>query len=263
VSAGVTPRPPRPLWVAAGLSVALAGPAAAAEPDGWALDLTGDRAGITLFGGHDTWWSGRAQVGFRREGKGGAFAAVEAYRRFGATDTTFVAAGWRHVDQWSFYAEAGVTPGADFYYRHSVEVEAYRRIRGPWVPHLGYRYWQFPGATLHLVSPRVTRYGARSEIHARLILVRNATTGRGSAAVFARGHWDVRPRLRVGAGFAAGERIFDVTSLPGDPAPGWVVFGEARVGVGPRDSVGLTLRRAAEGSEFDQTAIGLSYRRTF
>lgn len=246
-----------------GLSLAIGLPARAAEPDGWALDLNGDRAGITLFDSADTWWSGRAQLGFRREGKGGAFAAVEAYRRFDATDTTLLAAAWRHVRKWSFYAEAGVTPGADFYYRHSTEVEAYRQVRGPWVAHAAYRYWRFPGQTVHLVSPRVTRYGARTGIHARLSLVRNATSGTSSASVFARGHWDLRPRLRLGAGFAVGERIFDVTSLPRDPASGWVAFAEARVGVGPRDSIGLTLRAAEEGSDFDQTAIGVSYRRTF
>ena len=254
----------RRLATAAGLSLAVALPSGAAEPDGWAFYLGGDRAGIRLFDGRDTWWGGRAQLGVRREGKGGAFVAVEAYRRFDRTDTTLVAAGWRHVRQWSFYAEAGVTPGADFYYRRSAEVEAYRRVGdSAWVPHLAYRYWLFPGQSVHLVSPRVTRYGPRSELHARLSLVRNTTTGTGSASVFARGHWDVRARLRLGAGFALGERIFDVTSLPRDPAPGWVAFAEARLGVSPRDSVGLTLRAAEEGSDFDQTAIGVSYRRTF
>ena len=247
-----------------GLSLALRPPAWAADPDGWAVDLSGDRAGITLFDSADTWWSGRAQVGFRRDGKGGAFAAVEAYRRFDSTDTTLIAAGWRHVRRWSFYAEAGVTPRADFYYRRSAEVEAYRQVGdSKWVPHLAYRYWRFPGQSVHLLSPRVTRYGGRSELHARLSLVRNTTTGTDSASMFARGHWDARPRLRLGAGFAVGERIFDVTSLPRDPAPGWVAFAEARVGVGPRDSIGVTLRAAEEGSDFDQTAIGVTYRRTF
>ncbi len=253
----------RGLVAAAGLSLATL-PSIAADGDGWALHLSGDRAGIALFGGRDTWWTGRALLGFQRAGKGGAFGAVEAYRRFDATDTTFLAGGWRHVRQWSFYAEAGVTPGADFYYRRSVEVEAYRRVgESAWVPHLGYRYWLFPGQSVHLLSPRVTRYGARSELHARLSLVRNATTGTDSASVFARGHWDVRPRLRLGGGFAAGERIFDVTSLPRDPAPGWVAFAEARFGVSPRDHVGIVLRRAAEGSDFDQTAVGVTYRRSF
>lgn len=253
------------LLFAAGLWLtALGAPAFAGEPAVWSLDLLGDRAGITLFGGRDTWWTGRAQIGFRRQDWGGAFAAVEIYRRFDATDATVLAAGWRHRGPWSFYAEAGVTPNADFYYRHSAEVEAYRRVgKSAWVPHLAYRYWRFPAATVHLLSPRVTRYGARSELHARVSLVRNATEGTDSASLFARGHWDLRPRLRLGAGFAAGERIFDVTSLPREPAPGWVAFLEARVGVGPRDSVGVTLRAAEEGSDFDQTGIAMTYRRTF
>ena len=247
------------------LTVVGAASARAQEPEGWTLYLTGDRAAITLFDGDDTWWTGRAQLGVRREGKGGAFGAVEAYRRFGATDTTLIAAGWRHVRQWSFYAEGGLTPEADFHYRRSVEVEAWRRIGDSvWVPHLGYRYYLWPGdQVLHLLSPRVTRFGARSELHARLILVHNATRGTDSAAVFVRGHRDVRPRLRLGAGLAKGERIFDVTSLPGEPAPGWVAFAEAHVGVGPRDRLGLTVRVAEEGSEFSQTGVTLHYRRSF
>jgi YaiO family outer membrane protein len=231
------------------------------------LYLGTDWARIRLFEGREAWWTGRAQVGFQREATGGAFAAVEGYRRFHATDTTFVAAGWRHLGRWSLYAEAGVTPAANFYYRRSVEVEAYRRVgHSAWVPHLGYRYWRFPGLPeqdVHLLSPRITRYGARSELHARLILVRNTTQGTGSAAVFARGHWDARPRLRLGGGFAVGERIFDITSLPGQPAHGWVVFAEAHLGLSARDRLGVVLRRAAEGSDFDQTGIGLLYRRTF
>jgi YaiO family outer membrane protein len=245
---------------------ALAGgvPAHAQEPEGWTLHVSGERAGVTLFDQPGTWWTGRVQLGVRREGKGGAFGAVEAYRRFGLDDVTVVAAGWRHAGPWSFYAEGGVTPDANFYYRHSAEVEAYRTIRSSrWVPHLGYRYWRFPQDSVHLLSPRITRYGARSEIHARLILVRNATRDTDSAAVFARGWYDATPRLRLGGGFAKGERIFDVTSLPRDPAPGWVVFGEARVGVTARDAVGVVLRAAEEKEDFDLFGVTLSYRRAF
>ena len=248
-------------------SVALLGTASsgtAADAGAWALDLSGDRAGVSLGTSRTSWWSGRGQLTWRREGKGGVFAAVEGYRRFGATDTTFIAAGWRQLRRWSFYAEGGVTPEADFYYRRSVEVEAYRRVgESVWVPHLGYRYWLFPGQHVHLVSPRLTRYGARSELHARLSFVRNTTHGTSSESGFVRGHFDVRPRLRLGAGVAVGERIFDVTALPRDPSPGWVVFAEARVGLGDGNSVGVLAKVAEEGSTFDQTAFGLTYRRTF
>jgi YaiO family outer membrane protein len=235
----------------------------AADADGWALDLSGDRAGVSLGSSRASWWSGRAQLTHRREGKGGAFVAVEPLRRFSSTDVTFIAAAWRHAGAWSFYVEAGATPGADFHYRRSGEVEAYRRVKGAWVAHAGYRYWAFPGQSVHLVSPRVTRYGGRSELHARLSLVRNTTHGTSSESGFVRGHFDVRPRLRLGGGVAVGERIFDVTALPRDPSPGWVAFAEARFAVGNGDSVGVLAKVAEEGSTFDQTAFGLSYRRTF
>ena len=229
----------------------------------WSLDLYGDRAAVALGDSHPTWWSGRAQVTRTREGVGGAFVAVEPMRRFSLTDVTFIGAAWRHRGPWSFYGEAGVTPGADFHYRHSAEIEAYRRVTGGWAAHAAYRYWAFPGQSVHLVSPRVTRYGSRSEIHARLSLVSNATHGTRSESVFMRAFYDVRPRLRLGGGFAWGERIFDVTSLPREPAPGWVAFAEARVGLGKGHSVGIVGRVAEEGSTFDQAAVGLGYRKVF
>ena len=80
-----------------GVVLATASWGTAADADGWALDLSGDRAGVSLGTSRTTWWSGRGQLTWRREGKGGAFAAVEGYRRFGATDTTFIAAGWRQL----------------------------------------------------------------------------------------------------------------------------------------------------------------------
>lgn len=234
-----------------------------AEPDGWALDLVADRAAVTLGTSRAAWWNGRAQLTWRREDRGGAFFAVEPLRRFSSTDVTFIAASWRHAGAWSFYAEAGATPNANFHYRHSGEVEAYRRVKGAWVAHAGYRYWAFPGQSVHLLSPRVTRYGGRSEFHARLSMVRNTTHGTRSESALVRGHVDVHRQLKLGGGVAVGERIFDVTSLPGDPAPGWVAFAEARIAVGSGDSVGVVARMAEEGSTFAQKAIGFMYRRTF
>jgi YaiO family outer membrane protein len=237
--------------------------AAAADEDGWTLDVAGDRAAVALGDLRSEWWTGRAQLGFRRAGEGGAFAAVESLRRFGATDTTFIAAGWRHAGPWSAYLEAGATPRADFHYRRSAEVEVFRRVKGPWVAHAAARLWAYPEQAVRMFSPRLTRYGGRSEVHARLYLVRNTTTGTSSRAALVRGHYDLSPRLRLGVGAAKGERIFDVTALPRDPAPGWVAFAEVRAGIGSRDSLGLLVRVAEEGSSFDQTAIGLAYRRSF
>lgn len=240
-------------------------PAMAFEPpQGWTLDISGDRAAVRLGASDTRWWSGRAQLSYRREGKGGVLFAIEPLRRFAATDLTLIAAGWRHDGPWSFYAEGGATPAADFHYRYSTEVEAYRRLgAGPWAAHAGYRYWAYTGQALHLFSPRLTRYGARSEVHGRVSIVHNATTAERSESAMARGHYDVRPWLRLGGGIAVGERIFDVTALPREPAPGWVAFAEARIAVGARDSVALLGRIAEEGSTFDQTAFGLSYRRSF
>ena len=238
-------------------------PARAADPDGLTLDLTGDRAAVTLGATRTAWWSGRAQLTYRREQTGGAFVAVEPLRRFDRTDTTFIAAGWRHAGGWSLYGEAGATPHADFHYRRSGEVEVFRRLSGPWVPHVSYRYFAFPGQNVSLIQPAVTRYGGRSEILARVSLADNTTTGVHSTAAFVRARYDVTPRVTVGAGVAAGERIFDVTALPRDPAPGWVAFAEARLAVGARDSVGIVARLAAEGSTFDQSAVGVTYRRRF
>jgi YaiO family outer membrane protein len=218
---------------------------------------------VSLGSARTAWWTGRAQVTYRREHKGGAFLAVEPLRRFDRTDTTLSAAGWRHLGAWSLSGEAGATPRADFHYRRSGEIEVFRRLSGPWVPHLGYRYFAFPAQSVSLIQPAVTRYGARSELLARISFADNATTGVHSASVLVRGRYDASPRVTVGGGIAVGERIFDVTALPRDPAPGWVAFAEARVAAGRATSVGILVRVAEEGSSFDQAALGLTYRRAF
>jgi YaiO family outer membrane protein len=231
-------------------------------PTGWALDVSGDRAGVRSGASRTSWWSGHAQITYRRESKGGFLVAVQPLRRFGLSDTTFMAAGWRHSGPWSVYAGVGATPRADFHYRRSGEVEVYRRVAGPWVAHANYRYLVYPSQSVHLLAPSVTRYGGRSEFHARLTLGRN-TTHKGSKSALVRGYLDVNPRLRLGGGVAFGERIFDVTALPRDSARGFLVFVDARVAIGGGYSVGVLARVAEEGSSFDQTAVGLTFRKTF
>ena len=250
-----------PILVA--LSLVIASRGTAAQPDPWALDLSEDRAGVSLGTARTAWWSGRAQLSYRREGKGGALLAVEPLRRFDATDTTFIAAGWRQVGPWTAYAEAGGTPNADFHYRYSGQLEVFRRITGPWVGHAAYRHLAYSSQTVQLNSASLTREGGRTTLDSRLTLARNTTTDKNSLSVLARGHVDVRPGLRLGGGIAIGDRIFDVTSLAGDPVRGWVAFADARVGVGRGQFVGLHARVAEEGSTFHQTAVGLTYRRTF
>lgn len=234
-----------------------------AEAGPWALDLSGDRAGVSLGDFRTAWWTGRAQLSYRREGKGGALVAVQPLRRSGAADTTLIAAGWRHAGPWSVYAEVGGTPSADFHYRRAGELEVFRRLTGPWVGHASYRYLAYSAQTVHVSSARITREGPRSELHARLILARNATQDTNSEAVVVRGRFDVNARLRVGGGVAIGERIFDVTGVPLDPAQGWVAFGDARVAIGDGNYVGVDARVAEEGPTFRQVAFGLSYRRSF
>jgi len=48
--------------VAVLLVVVAASPTESADPDGWAVDLTGDRAGVSLGTSRSVWWSGRAQL---------------------------------------------------------------------------------------------------------------------------------------------------------------------------------------------------------
>lgn len=240
-----------------------AAPAHAADADGFTLDLSADRAGVSVGDARTVWWTGRAQLTYRRAGTGGAFVAVEPLRRFDRSDATLVAAGWRHLGGWSLYAEAGATPHADFHYRRSAEIELFRRLGGPWVPHASYRYFAFPSQNVRLIQPAVTRYGRRSELTARVSFASNTTTGVRSTSVFARGRYDVTPRVTLGGGAAVGERIFDVTALSREPAAGWVAFAEARLATGGSTSVGFLARVAEEGSSFDQAAFGVSYRRSF
>ena len=134
-----------------------------------------------------------------------------------------------------------------------------RDVGGGWVVHAGYRYFEFPGANVHLASPAVTWYTARGEAHLRTYLGRNTTLHDDSWSILARGLRDVGQRWRLGGGFAVGERLFDVTSLAGVPARGWIVFAEARHRIGSNASVGAVVRVAHEDPDFRQVGLTLNF----
>src|SRR6185503_16263512 len=81
--------------------------AEADEPDGWRVELGGERAATALGGGDLTWWSGRATLGWRRTSQGGAQISVEPQHRGAASDVALVALGYRFLGRWTIAGQAG------------------------------------------------------------------------------------------------------------------------------------------------------------
>jgi YaiO family outer membrane protein len=202
------------------------------------------------------------QASFKREGRGGLAFGLEPLRRWERTDVALAASGYRHLGRWTASAQIGLTPKADFYYRRSLEGEMARRVVGTWVVHAGYRWLSFPGATVQVLTPAVSYYAARGELQARGYLSRNATVGSRGGALLLRGEWQASPAVRLTGGVAVGERIFDVVSLSGQPAAGFVAFTGARFRMTSRDVLGVDVRLAHEQPSFREAALGLSYRRS-
>lgn len=93
--------------------------------------------------------------------------------------------------------------------------------------------------------------------------MRNQTLAVSSEAYLLRGVWDVKPRIRLAGGVAVGERIFDVTSLAGEPAEGWVAFQSAMFRLNEKNAVGVAVNLAHEKPSFDKRSLGFFYRRAF
>jgi len=247
-----------------GLLILLPALQAAAQNGVWAVQTDAERADVS-FGKTDlVWWTGRLQLSYRAEGKGGVFFTVEHQDRETMNDTTIIASGYRHLDEdWTLSGQAAVTPNADFNYKHMGQVEVHRRLVGTLVGHVGYQYLRFTTATVHLFMPTLTYYHARGEVQARGFLGRNEDTGHEPRAVLFRAQHDVTEKLRLHGGVSVGEGIFDITSLAGKAPEGWVVFFNPEFRLTPKDSIGAVLLRAHEDPDFEKRSLGLYYRRVF
>jgi YaiO family outer membrane protein len=237
--------------------------AEADEPDGWRVELGGERAEVGLGGGDLTWWSGRAALGWRRANLGGAQVSVEPQHRESASDVALVAQGYRFLGRWTIAGQAGVTPQADFYYRSALEAEVARKLGRGLVVHTAWRRLDFPTARADLLIPSLTWYTARGDIQTRVFLGHNKTHDTSSRAVLLRGNWQAWRVVRLQAAAAIGQRLFDVTSLTRDPQPGWIVAAGARFSLSSRQWIGVDLRRSHEDPSFDQTSLALSMGRSF
>lgn len=180
------------------------------------------------------------------------------------SDVTLVSRGYWHAGDWTFSADGGVTPRADFLYRAKGGGEISYRVIGTFVASGGYHYLQFPSADIHQFEPALTWYHARGEVQGRLYVTRNATRTRTSTTTLVRAAYDVTPRLRLGGGASVGDRIFfDIASLPSGSAKARVGFAETRVGLTEHDFITAVITAAREDPGFRYASLTLGYRRVF
>jgi YaiO family outer membrane protein len=198
-----------------------------------------------------------------RTGQGGWLFAVEQQERHGLSDVTFLSGGYWRAGDWTFGADGGATPGADFMYRVKRGGEISYRAIGTFVASGGYHYLRFPSAGIHQFEPALTWYHARGEVQGRLYVTRNATLARTSMTTQLRATYNVTPRLRLGGGAAIGDRIFDIATLPSDSGRARLGFAETRVGLTGHDFIAAVVTAAREDPGFRYSSLTLSYRRVF
>jgi YaiO family outer membrane protein len=246
-----------------GLTLSSPSLSVAFQTKGWSFDIGVERSDVEIDEDDAVWGRERAQVGYRDPAKGGLFLAFERHTRDGLTDAVMIAGGYRRLGDWTVFGRVGFTPKADFYFRQAIEAEVSRRAVGTLVVHMGYRYLNFPAGEVHVLTPAATYYFAKGDVHGRAFLVNNPTLDVGSSSFLFRGNYQVRPRIRMSGGVAFGERIFDVTSLPNEPAEGWLVYLEPLFGITEKDAIGFQVGLAHEEPYFDRWTLGFFYRRTF
>lgn len=239
-----------------------ASPLAAQSPE-WSVNYVREQASTSTAGVDATWTIDRFETKWMRTDSGGWVTAVERQERNRLSDVALVILGYRRAGDWTFSADGGVTPRADFLYRGKAGGEISYRAIGTIVASGGYHYLRFASAEIHQAEPALTWYYSRGDIQGRLYITRNATLERTSTAVLMRGAIDATPRLRLSGGGALGDRIFDVASLPAGSANSRIGFGYAQVGLSGHDFITAGVAAAHEDPGFSYISITLSYRRAF
>lgn len=229
----------------------------------WSVEAAHDRATATNQGVQSVWTTDRAQVGWQKPDFGGWFASAERQARGSRVDAAVAFRGYRRLGDWTVALGGGGTPDADFLSRVNVEGTVSRRVAGTLVASAGYRYLDFRTLDIHQAQPALTWYHAKGELEARLFVSRNTATGRTSPTFQMRTGYEFGPRIGVGGGFAYGDRIFDIASLPTGASRARAVFGTLRLGLTPRDSLVLGGLAAEEDPSFDYGSFSIGYRRTF
>jgi YaiO family outer membrane protein len=253
------------LPVAPASPVAPTSPLAPASPAAspWGVDYSSERADVTSSGVPATWAVDRAQLSWVRADEGGWFASVERDERYGLTDVSFAARGYRRSGDWTVLVGASAAPGAEFLPRVSFESELSRRIAGSVVASAAYHFLQFPATPIHQAQPALTWYHARGQVEGRFFLTYNPLRDGTSTALLIHATQLLAPRLRLDAGAAYGDRIFDVASLPFGTAPSATAFARVGIGFTKHDFIVIGVTGAHEQPAFDYRSLTLGYQRRF
>jgi YaiO family outer membrane protein len=258
--------PDRRMFLAIALSAFLgtaASPARAQQVPQWSADLTAQRAPVTNGGHDDTWATDGIQARWVEPGKAGWLVTIQRERRYDLVDNTIYTEGYVRADKWTLLAGAGGTPDAAYMYRMTAGGEISRIIVKSTVGSVGYRYFQFPGAHVQQLQPAFTWYHAAGEIQGRLFVTRNMTLDRTTATGLVRALHDINTRLRIGGGFAYGDRIFDVAALAAPSGRAHQAYGNVRIRLTGHDFVQVGVSLAHEEPAFTYRSLLLGYRRSF
>jgi YaiO family outer membrane protein len=226
------------------------------------IDASGDFSPVTIGGSDTTWHITRVTGGIQRDGAYGVNGTVERQQRGPLHDITIQAGAFLRGRGWTVGGSGGATQHPDFLYRHSVEGSLSRELGGGLVVTGGYRYLAFGSAIVHIAQPSVSWYFSRGDIEARGYSVRNHTTGHHTSTGLLRASIDVSPRVRISGGGASGSRIFDVAALARNE-PGWVAFGNVRVGLNQHWFLTVGAGGAHEDPFFSQRTATVGLRHVF
>lgn len=236
---------------------------AMAEPGaaGWRVTPRIEHSDVVI-NGRDAQWRSAGVTVERATALGDAvFATLERQDRDGTSDDSLQVGAYRRFGDWNAFAQAQITPDADFLPERTFEVQADRAVAPNLRAGLGYRRLDFSHSDIGIWSPHIAYYRGDDEYALAYKIGRNDSLDHDIRIVQLRALKAVG-RHRLSVYLARGDYLFDALGLPGGGGSGWSANLAYAHALNERATLRVELGRGSEADSFrqDSLTVSLQYR---
>lgn len=163
------------------------------------------------------------RIAYLRNNLQAPYLEISRFERFGLTDYTADIGSYFKFNDAYARAEVGFGDEISYVYRFQTTLEYSRRLIGNSFWKLNFRYLNYSPDSVFISSPGLIHYFGDHFVS--LDYGNSITQNRGSAHWgIAKGNFALNKRLRVWAGSAVGERLYDINAIKASLQYGYIIF---------------------------------------